>query len=88
MSRTNREEPWLLLAQTSHRFVCLSTWRLSLTPTRNFLDTVRVIINTLHRSTTYVDAPIVTDPVAWSVCRSVCLSVTVVSPERTAEPNV
>jgi len=30
--------------------------------------------------------PIVTDRVAWSVCLSVCLSVTVVSPAETAEP--
>jgi len=29
--------------------------------------------------------PIVTDQVAWSVCRSVCLSVTIVSPAKTAE---
>ena len=29
--------------------------------------------------------PIVTDGVAWSVCRSVCLSVTIVSPAKTAE---
>jgi len=30
--------------------------------------------------------PIVTDGVAWSVCRSVCLSVTGVNPVNTAEP--
>ena len=29
---------------------------------------------------------IVTDEVAWFVCRSVCLSVTIVSPAKTAEP--
>jgi len=28
-----------------------------------------------HRNTTYVVRPIVTDPIAWSVCQSVCLSV-------------
>ena len=31
--------------------------------------------------------PIATDRVAWSVCLSVCLSVTVVSPAKTAEPT-
>jgi len=31
-----------------------------------------IAIITPHRSTTYVDAPIVTDGVAWSVSRSVC----------------
>jgi len=30
--------------------------------------------------------PIATDGVAWSVCVSVCLLVTFVSPEKTAEP--
>jgi len=30
--------------------------------------------------------PIVTDRVAWPVCRSVYLSVTLVSPAKTAEP--
>jgi len=30
--------------------------------------------------------PILADGVAWSVCRSVCLSVTFVSPAKTAEP--
>jgi len=30
--------------------------------------------------------PIVTDRVAWSVCRSVCLFVTLVSPAKTTEP--
>jgi len=30
--------------------------------------------------------PIVTDQVSWFVCRSVCLSLTVVSPVKTAEP--
>jgi len=50
-----------------------------------------------HRSTTYVDAgmrPIVTDRVAWSVClfvepciiATVCRSVTIVNPAKTAEP--
>ena len=38
-----------------------------------------------HRSTTYV-WPFVTDAVAWSVCRSVRLSVTIVSPAKTAKP--
>jgi len=31
--------------------------------------------------------PVATDGVAWSVCRSVGLSVTTVSPEKTAEPS-
>jgi len=31
--------------------------------------------------------PIVRDRVAWSVCRSVCLSVILVSPAKTAEPT-
>ena len=40
---------------------------------------------------TYVDSaycyrPIVIDQVAWSVCRLACLSVTLVSPAKTAEP--
>jgi len=35
---------------------------------------------------TYIMRPIVTDRVAWSVGRSVSLSVTVVSPAKTAEP--
>jgi len=30
--------------------------------------------------------PVVTDGLAWSVCLSVCLSVTIVSPAKTAEP--
>ena len=34
-----------------------------------------------HRSTPYADAAIVTDRVAWSVCRSVCLP----EPYKTAE---
>jgi len=39
-----------------------------------------------HRSTTYVDAAYYTDRVVWSVGLSVCRSVTVVSPAKTAEP--
>jgi len=40
-----------------------------------------------HRSTTYADAvSIVTDRVAWSVGLSVCLSVTIMSPAKTAKP--
>ena len=43
-----------------------------------------------HRSmpTTYVGymRPIVTDEVGWSACRLVGLSVTIVSPAKTAEP--
>jgi len=30
--------------------------------------------------------PVVTDRLAWSLCRSVSLSVTIVSPAKTAEP--
>ena len=52
-----------------------------------YLFLLQVIIRE-HRSTTV--RPIITDGVAWYICRSicwtVCQSVTIVSPAKTAEP--